>query len=554
MLRGLMMDYQLTIPAMLQRAETLYGHKEIVTRLPDKRLHRYTYSEMVRRTKQLALALRRLGVSEGDRVATLCWNHYQHLEAYFAIPSIGAVLHTLNLRLPPDDLAYVIDHAGDRVLLVDEILLPVFERVRGRVSVERVLVVGARGPVPEGMLDYEQLLAAEDPTAFTYLELDERQAAAMCYTSGTTGRPKGVLYSHRAIVLHSICSALPDAAALSESDVVMPVVPMFHVNAWGMPFTATLLGCKQVFPGPHLDPQSLAELIQAERVTFTCGVPTLWLGLLQLLDKQPGAYDLSSLRAVAVGGQSAPLAMIKGFQERHGIHVYHGWGMTETTPIGLIVGQNRDLLALPLEQQYYYRATAGRPLPFFEIRSRNDQGLVPWDGETMGELEVRGPWVANAYYNLPEGADAFTEDGWLRTGDIVTIDPYGWVQIQDRAKDVVKSGGEWISSVRLENAIMAHPAVAEAAVIPARHPKWIERPVAVVVLKEGQQATPEELAEFLASQFPKWWLPDAYVFVPEIPKTSTGKFMKLALRERYENYLVESGLVAMSSGEPTTQD
>jgi len=549
MLRGLMMDYQLTLPAMLRRAETFFPHKEIVTRLPNKELFRYTYADMARRTKQLALALQRLGVQEGDRVATLCWNHHQHLEAYFGIPAMGAVLHTLNLRLPPDDLAYIINHAEDRVILVDQILLPVFERVRGRVQPEHVIVVGAAGPVPEGMLDYEQLLAAEDPNAFTYRELNEWQAAAMCYTSGTTGRPKGVLYSHRAIVLHSLVSALPDCTALSASDVLMPVVPMFHVNAWGMPFTATMLGAKQVFPGPHLDPQSLAELIHQERVTFTAGVPTIWLGLLQFLDKHPGEYDLSSLRAITSGGQAAPEAMIRGFQERHGIHVYTGWGMTETTPIGLLVGQTKELLERPLDEQYRYRAKAGRPLPFFEVRIRNENGIAPWDGKTMGELEVRAPWVASAYYNYPEGASSFTEDGWLRTGDIATIDPEGWVEIQDRAKDVVKSGGEWISSVRLENALMAHPAVAEAAVVPAEHPKWLERPIALVVLKEGQHATPEELRAFLEQQFPRWWLPDAFIFVPEIPKTSTGKFLKAALRDQYRKYLIESGLAVTSSSE-----
>ena len=533
---GLIMDYPLTLPAILRRAELLYGKKEIVSRLPDKRFHRYTYTDFVRRAQRLAVALRKLGIKPGERVATLCWNHHQHLEAYFGVPALGAVLHTLNPRLHVDDLIYIINHAGDKAILLDRIFLPLFEKLRPKIKSRHVIVVSEEGPKPSGMLDYEALLAGVDESDFSYPNLDERQAAAICYTSGTTGRPKGVLYSHRAIVLHSFVSAMVDTLGLGESDVILPVVPMFHVNAWGLPFTATLIGAKQVFPGPHLDPISLLDAYQAERVTMTAGVPTIWLGLLQALDKNPGSYDLSSLRLLLVGGAAAPKAMIQGFAERHRLNVVHAWGMTETCPLGTVALLPADLRRAPAEVQYAYRAKQGPPAAFIEIRARGDLGLVPWDGKTMGELEVRGPWVASAYYNSPEGKDRFTKDGWFRTGDIVTIDERGWMAIQDRSKDLIKSGGEWISSVALENFLMGHPAVAEAAVIAVPHPKWQERPLAVVVLKKGQTASAEELMAHLEPHFAKWWLPDAVEFVEQIPRTAVGKFLKSALRERFRDY------------------
>ena len=558
-MQGLMMDYPLTLLTILRRAEALFGPREIVTRLPDKTFHRYTYRDFTERARRLAVALQDLGVGRGDRVATLMWNQYQHLEAYFGIPAAGAVLHTLNLRLHPSELAYIVNHAGDKVLIVDQTLLPLFQQFRDQVRLEHVILV--RSPSPsgagagggtaaggpgggaeagQGFLDYEALLAAADLGRYREPDLDEREAAAMCYTSGTTGRPKGVLYSHRALVLHSLGTALPDCVGMGEADCCLPVVPMFHANAWGMPFTATMVGAKQVFPGPHLDAISLLEDFSQERVTLTAGVPTIWLGILQELDKNPGRWDLSSLRAMLVGGSAAPKGMIRGFQERHGLRVIHGWGMTETSPVGTLSQLPPDLAGAPDEVQYAYRAKQGRPVPLVEIRARNERGVVPWDGETMGELEVRGPWIAAAYYEAPEAADRWTEDGWLRTGDIATIDPRGFVEIKDRDKDLVKSGGEWISSVALENELMAHPAVAEAAVIAVPHPKWQERPLAVVVLKEGHTATKEELIEFLRPKFAKWWLPDDVVFVPEIPRTSTGKFLKAALRERFRDHLAAS--------------
>lgn len=528
-----MMDYQLSVPALMRRAEQFYSQREIVSRLPDRSLHRYRYGDFVRRAKQLALALRRLGIRPGDRVATLAWNHYGHLEAYFGVPSAGAVVHTVNLRLPPDDIVYIANHAEDRLLLIDEALLPLYQQIGARLPFERVVVMQATRPLPEGLLDYEALLAAEDPEEFRYPDPDERSAAAMCYTSGTTGRPKGVLYSHRAIILHSLGIALSDSASLSGRDTIMPVVPMFHVNAWGLPFASTMVGAKQVFPGPYLDPKSLIELLEGERVTFTAGVPTLWFGILQALDAAQQKPDLSRLRTMLVGGAAAPPAMITAFEKRHGLRVVHAWGMTETTPLGTVSNLPQELEDASEEEQLRSRATQGMPVPLVEIRARGESGMVPWDGRTPGELEVRGPWVASSYYRSPEADDRFTEDGWFRTGDIATIDALGFMQIQDRLKDVIKSGGEWISSVLLENALMAHPAVAEAAVVAMEHPKWQERPLACVVLRQGAAASPEEMREFLAQQFPKWWLPDAFVFIPAIPKTAAGKFLKSALREQF---------------------
>ena len=532
-MRGLIMDYQLNVPAILRRADELWGDKEIVSRLPDKSFHRYTYADFVRRTKQLATALAGLGLEPGDRVGTFCWNHHQHLETYIGAPVGGFVTHTLNLRLHPDDLTYIASHAGDRVLIADKVLWPLVEKFRDRVGFEHVVVVSEDGDVPDGTIDFEELLASGNADGFEYPDIDERSAAAMCYTSGTTGQPKGVLYSHRAIAVHSLAQALNGSLGVREADVVLPVVPMFHANAWGFPFVCTMLGSTQVFPGPHLDPQSLLEAFAQERVTITGGVPTIWLGILQLLDANPGAYDLSSLRAMVVGGAAAPKSMIEGFEKRHGLKVVHAWGMTEMCPLGTVSELTSRELALSEDEQYAYRAKQGTPAPFVEIRARGAEGLVPWDGESMGELEVRGVWIADSYFDAPEAADRWTDDGWFKTGDVVTIEPNGYIELQDRAKDLVKSGGEWISTVALENALMGHPAVAEAAVIAVPDEKWSERPLAVVVLKEGQSVTPDELRAFLEGRFAKWWIPDAVEFVDEIPKTAVGKFRKTALREQF---------------------
>jgi len=531
---GMMMDYPLSIPAIVRRAEALFGTRRIVSRRPDRSILRSTYADLVGRTRRLATALQQLGVQPGDRVATLAWAGQEHLEAYLAIPSTGAVLHTLNLRLHPDDLTYIVNDAADRVLLVDASLLPLFEQFRSKVAIEHVIVmVGS----PEGtpFLDYEQVLAASDPTRFVEPSIREDDAAAMCYTSGTTGRPKGVLYSHRAVVLHSFGQGLHDTLGIGERDTILPVVPMFHVNAWGIPFTATLFGAGQVFPGPHLDGKSLLELLASEKVTVTAGVPTVWLNVLQELDQRPGAYDLSALRALVVGGSAAPLSMIRAFKERHGLEIIHAWGMTEMTPLGTLGNLPSTLRNASEEEQYRYRGKQGTPLPFVEIRARTQDGLAPWDGRTMGELEVRGPWVAARYYNSDAHDDRFTNDGWFKTGDIVTIDSGGCIEITDRSKDLVKSGGEWISSVALETALMGHPSVAEAAVVAVPHPKWDERPLAVVVLRPGRTATAEELQAYLSPHFARWWLPDAIEFVSEIPRTSVGKFKKSVLRDTYRD-------------------
>ncbi|MER3537642.1 MAG: long-chain fatty acid--CoA ligase [Thermus sp.] len=536
-MQGTMMDYPLTLVPILERAGRLFGKVEIVSRLPDKSLHRYTYKDFYRRARALAEALQKAGLRRGDRVGTLMWNHYAHLEAYFGIPLAGGVLHTLNLRLHPRDIAYIANHAQDRFLIVDDVLLPLYEQFKDQVNAERVIVVPLTGkPVPEGYLDYEAFLNTATGD-FTYPELDENEALGMCYTSGTTGQPKGVVYSHRAVVLHSLASGLSATLGITQRDVVLPVVPMFHVNAWGLPFTAVMVGAKQVFPGPYLDPESLLELFEREQVTFTAGVPTIWLGILQALEKAPDRWKLVPRMRMVVGGSAAPEGLIRAF-DRFGLQVVHAWGMTETTPLGTVSLLKSYMEDLSEEEKYAYRAKQGLPVPFVEVRVVNEEGEAPWDGKTMGELQVRGPWVAASYYNLPEAQDRWTEDGWFRTGDVATIDPEGYVKITDRTKDLIKSGGEWISSVDLENALMGHPKVAEAAVIAVPHPRWQERPLAVVVLKEAYKGkvTPEELREFLAPKFAKWWLPDAFVFVDEIPRTSAGKFLKAKLREQFRDW------------------
>ncbi|GEM83466.1 long-chain fatty acid--CoA ligase [Meiothermus hypogaeus] len=536
-MQSTMMDFPLTLAHLLERAGKLFPKEEIVTRLPDKSLHRYTFGDFYRRSRQLASALQKAGLQKGDRVATLSWNTYAHLEAYFGIPVAGGVLHPLNLRLHPSDIAYIINHAQDKILIVDDVLLKLYEAVREHVKLERVLVVPLSGqPVPEGLESYEDFLASGDP-GFAYPSLDERDAAGMCYTSGTTGKPKGVVYSHRSIVLHSLGSALPDALNLASTDVLLPVVPMFHVLAWGLPFTGVMTGSKLVMPGPHLDAESLLDLYESEHVTKTAGVPTIWLGVLQALQKEPGRWKLEPMEMV-VGGSAAPEAMIRAF-DRFGLRVLHAWGMTEMSPLGTTSRLKRHLRG-DAEVEYRYRAKQGVPTPLVEIRAVGEQGEVPWDGQSLGELQVRGPWVAKSYYNLEEESDKWTPDGWFRTGDVVAIDPEGYIRIADRTKDLIKSGGEWISSIDLENALMAHPAVKEAAVIAIPDPKWDERPLAAIVLKEGQSVTPEELRTFLEPRFAKWWLPDAYVFVDEIPRTSTGKFLKSRLREQFKEYKAQA--------------
>jgi fatty-acyl-CoA synthase len=531
-LNGLMMDdYPLSLTALVERAEQLTPSRKVVSRRPDGTLHRTTMGDCARRARRLAAALSQLGIEEGDRVGTLMWNQAEHLEAYYALPAMGAVVHTLNPRLHPDELSFIAADAEDRAIIVDETLLNVLASFRDAHDFEHVIVVSHSGENPEGTIEYEQLLESASAPA-DWIEPHERRAAAICYTSGTTGKPKGVLYSHRALVLHSMAAALPGAMNVSARDVMLPVVPMFHANAWGIPYTATLIGASLVLPGPKLDAESVLDLLADEHVTLTAGVPTVWMAMLKAIEEEPDRWDLSRVHRLLVGGSAVPKSMIEGYA-RHGLEILQGWGMTETSPLASSAILPSELDDAPDDEKFGYRARQGFPQPFVDIRARGDDGeLIPWDDQAMGELEVRGPFVAAAYFQ-GTGADKFTDDGWFQTGDVVKIDQRGCIRITDRSKDLVKSGGEWISSVDMENLLMAHPAVAEAAVIAVPDEKWDERPMAVVVLRDGKEATPDELREHLSGQFAKWQLPERVEYMDEIPRTATGKFKKTALREQF---------------------
>jgi fatty-acyl-CoA synthase len=539
-MRGLMMDFPLTVPALLERAGKIFGDVEIVTRRPDRRLARSTWSDLYRRSRRLANALTRLGLRRGDRVATLLWNQTEHMEAYFGVPIAGGVLHTLNLRLHPDEISFIANHAGDRFLIVDDVLLSVYEKFRTRVKFERVIVVPfGGGDTPPGCDGYEELLA-DASKEFTYPQLDEDEAAAMCYTSGTTGRAKGVVYSHRAVVLHSMSCCGADSFAISMRDTILPVTSLFHANGWGIPFTAAMAGTKVVLTGPFADGEGLLDLMEQERVTVTTGVPTVWFGALEALEKFPGRWKFTWPVRMFLGGAATSEALLRGF-DRHGIKVICSWGMTEATPVATNSHLRPSMDGWSDEKKYTQRAKPGLPAAFLEARIvRPDGSEAPHDGRSVGEIEVRGPWVAAGYYNMPEEAEKWSPDGWLRTGDMGHIDEHGYLKLVDRSKDLIKSGGEWISSLDLENALMGHPAVKEACVISVQHPKWQERPLAVVVLHEGAKAEPAELREFLAAKFAKWQLPDAFVFASEIPRTSVGKFRKMALREQFVDWKWES--------------
>jgi fatty-acyl-CoA synthase len=536
MMRGLMMDFPLTLAALLRHTERSHGGQKVVSRSSDRSLYRYTYGDCLERARRLGAALRGLGAVPGDRLATFCWNHSRHLEAYYGVPASGFVLHTLNIRLHSDELAYIATHAGDRIVVVDKALWPAFEKFAKNVSFERIIVVTDDGSVPDGTINYDHLVESAKAEPFPDLP-DENAAAAMCYTSGTTGKPKGVVYSHRSLVLHTLAAGMPDLFGVNASDTVLPVVPMFHANAWGLPFVAALAGAKQVLPGAFLDPQSVVELLEREGVTVAAGVPTIWSGILQYLEANPGKHDLSRIRFMIVGGSAVPESMIRSFQERHGLRIVQAWGMTEMSPLGSITSLRSDLGSLDADARYAYGATQGMAAPFVEIRARNEDGFVPWDNATMGELEVRGPWISASYYHADDDArEKFTDDGWFRTGDVVTIAQGGHITIQDRSKDLVKSGGEWISSVQLESALMGHPDVAEAAVVAVAHPKWGERPLAVVVPKPGRQPTTASLIGHLADKFPKWWLPDDCVLTETLPRTATGKLKKTDLRATHKDH------------------
>jgi fatty-acyl-CoA synthase len=545
MMRGTMMHYPLTLPAMLERAGKLFGRVEIVSRRPDRSIVRTNYGDFYRRARRLASALTKLGLRPGDRVASMMWNHIGHLEAFFGVPSAGGILHTLNLRLHPHEIAAIAKHAGDRFLLVDDVLLPTYEKIREAVSFERVIVVPyGCGTLPDGFLNYEELLA-QASEEFRYPEIDENDGAAMCFTSGTTGVSKGVIYSHRALVLHSFAEAMADSFAVSHDDTVLPVAPMFHANAWGIPYTCVMTGSRLILPGPNVDAESILDLIEQEHVTCACGVPTVWLSVLYALEKNPGRWKFPSPVRILCGGTAPPVRLMRALDIHH-LRILHLWGMTETTPLATLGKLKRHMRNWPEDSQYEVRGKQGWPAPFVDLRVMRPDGPegkgaeAPWDGETPGELEIRGPWIAASYYNAPDQAHRWTEDGWFKTGDVATIDSEGIVKIVDRAKDLVKSGGEWISSVDLENTLMGHPAVKEAAVVGIPHPKWQERPLAAIVLNDGAKVTPEELRAFLAKSFAKWQLPDAFVFLDAIPRTSVGKFKKSALREQFANWNWES--------------
>lgn len=528
-----MMDEELNLWDFLERAAELFGRKEVVSRLHTGELHRTTYAEVYRRARKLMGGLRALGVSVGERVATLGFNHFRHLEAYFAVPGMGAVLHTANPRLSPKEIAYILNHAEDKVLLFDPQLLPLVEALRSELrTVEHFVVMDEKAP--EGYLAYEEILGEEEDP----VRVPERAACGMAYTTGTTGLPKGVVYSHRALVLHSLAAGLEDGTALSEKDAVLPVVPMFHVNAWCLPYVATLVGAKQVLPGPRLDPPSLVELFDGEGVTFTAGVPTVWLALADHLEST--GHRLKTLKRLVVGGSAAPRSLIARF-ERMGIEVRQGYGLTETSPVVVLNFVKSHLEALPEEEKLTLKAKTGLPIPLVCLRVADEEGRpVPKNGKTLGEVQLKGPWITAGYYKNEEATRAaLTADGFFRTGDIAVWDEEGYLEIKDRLKDLIKSGGEWISSVDLENALMGHPQVREAAVIAVPHPRWQERPVAVLVAK-GEAPSPEELnAHLLQAGFAKWQLPDRYIFVEEIPRTSAGKFLKRALREKYRDLFRE---------------
>ena len=534
---GLMQDRPLTLPYLFHRAEQLFGHKSIVTATADGAEHRTTIADWAKRVRRLANALDRLGITADGRVATFCWNTAAHLELYLAAPCTGRVLHTLNVRLFAEQLVYIVNHAEDEVIFVERSLLPlVWPHIDKMPTVAHYVVIddgAADVEIPDDprVFDYDRLLAESEPFTGRFHIADENTAAAMCYTSGTTGNPKGVVYSHRSTLLHSLISLTADAAALSERDVVMPIVPMFHANSWGLPYGCLLAGSSIVFPGPNMAPAAILQLLATHRVTVTGGVPTIWMGALPML----ADYDLSPLRTILCGGSAAPRSLSEAYREGLGIPLLHAWGMTETSPIATMSTPRSEHDALSEDERANLRARQGQPVPLVELRivDPDTDREAPWDDVASGEIQATGPWVAREYYRGEGQGEQYTEDGWLRTGDVATVDRYGSFRLVDRTKDLVKSGGEWISSVELENEIMAHPKIAEAAVIAIPHERWVERPIACVVVKPGETLTADEVLAHLEPRVAKWWLPDAIEFIDEVPKTSVGKFSKKTLRDKF---------------------
>ena len=528
-MQSTMQDFPLTITHLLRHGQTVHGRSQVAT-FDGAGVRRASFSQVAERAERLAAALRRAGIGDGDRVGTFCWNHQEHLEAYLAVPCMGAVLHTLNIRLFPEQLAFVANHAEDRVIIVDDTLVPLLARVADQLTtVEHYIVIGDGDAAALGeVLRYEEVLAAERP-GFSWPDLDERSAAAMCYTSGTTGDPKGVAYSHRSTFLHSMSVNTASVLGISESDKVLVIVPMFHANAWGTPYAGWMAGADFVMPQRFVQAEPLARLIALERPTVSTGVPSVWNDILQFSKQHD--IDLSSLRMVTAGGSAVPRSLLEQFQDRFGVRMYQGWGMTETSPVSALAYPPKG--TDPVED-LDWRAKTGRVIPGVEMRIvADDDTVAPPDGKSLGEIEVRGPWITGSYYADPD-SDRF-HDGWLRTGDIATMDDRGFVQITDRTKDVIKSGGEWISSVELENILMAHPDVVEASVVGVPDERWDERPLACVVLRHGEAVTAGELQAWLSGRVVKWWLPERWAFVEEIPKTGVGKFDKMTLRARHHD-------------------
>jgi fatty-acyl-CoA synthase len=539
-MQGLMQPTPLTLPHFFTRAERLFPKKEVVTATP-KGVERTTYGTWAERTRRLGGMLDDLGISDDGRVGSFGWNTARHLELYYGVPCTGRVLHTLNLRLFPEQLIYIVNHAEDEVIFVDRSILGLlWPNVEHFTTVKHFVVMddGAPTEIPDDprIVDYETLLADAKPVDF-HVD-DENRAGSMMYTSGTTGNPKGVVYSHRSMYLHTMGAMTADSLGARESDVILPVVPMFHANAWGLAHAAVAVGATLVMPGADLSPPALVELMESEKVTVAAGVPTIWMGVLPLLEGR----DMSNLRAIPCGGSAVPKALSEGFRNATGLPLLQAWGMTETSPIASVCRIKSTLAHLPEEELADIRASAGIIVPGVDFRvvEPGTTEELPWDGEASGELQVSGPWVASTYYNDDRAGESFTDDGWLRTGDVATVDAEGYIRLVDRTKDLVKSGGEWISSVEVENEIMAHPKVAEAAVIGVAHAKWSERPLACVVVKPGEELSKEELLDFLEPRMAKWWLPDDVTFIDEVPKTSVGKFSKKTLRERFADYQLPS--------------
>lgn len=535
-MKGLMMDYQLTLDRILEHANRMFPNKKITTRLPDGSFHQYTYADLHKRAKRMAKALVKLGIEPGDRVGTFSWNNYQHLELYYAIPGAGAVCHTLNIRLFPEQLSFVVTHAEDKVVFIDGTLLPLYEKVADQIDcVQHYVLFNTSREVETklpNVLFYEDLIedSSED---FDWRCTDETMAMGLCYTSGTTGNPKGALYSHRSMFLHTLGENQASAFAVRESDVVLSVVPQFHAMAWGLPYACAMVGADVVMPGPHLKPEPLAEMITEERVTIAAGVPSIWNALYQELKTNP--RDISCIRQLIVGGSAMPRALTKAYESDLGVNVVHAWGMTELSPLGTVCNLQSRHTDLSNEEKWDIKAKQGYPIAGIEMRIMDEAGNeLPWDGKSMGELQVRGFWVIQQYYKEEPTEEQFTVDGWFRTGDVSTISHDGYMNITDRTKDLIKSGGEWISTVELENAIMAHPKVLEAAVIAIPDARWQERPLAAIVkAPDGGEVTMEEIIDHLQGRVAKFWLPDKVVFIEEMPKTSVGKFDKKVLRKRY---------------------